>query len=458
MSTGTGAVVGTEAPLGNTSRFWTWSLVGLAVWTMAVAWFLRLPCHQMKWSGNIPYQGACYSDLPTLYKSTGMIDGSFPYLSPDALLEYPVLQSLIATLTGVIAWAITPVTSVHVAQSIYFDVNVVTLAAAWVVTVLLLSRLVVAPRYAVVAALAPAVAATGVINWDLWPVLTTVAALLCFRRDRWILGGVFLGLGTALKLWPFLILGALIVLALRRREFGPLFRTALATALTWLAVNVPFMLLDPTQWGYFWSFSSERGAGFSSVYHVWNRALAPAFGMGELSPHTINLIAYGVFALCCVGVLVIGLLAPKAPTIEQLSLLIVAAFVVTNKVYSPQFVLWLVPLVILARPRIVEFLVWQVIEVFHWFAIFSWLYANGAQTPTLGMWTTVYVGAVLLHVVAVVAICGATVGDILRGRAPRDVAGEAANLSPEQASPGGLDSSAEGVRGRNRRQGEVTHG
>ncbi|MDO5618964.1 glycosyltransferase family 87 protein [Kocuria sp.] len=408
-------------PLGSNPRFWVWSLVGLAVWTMCMSWLIRLSCHQITWQGDLPFQGACYSDLPTLYRTTGMVDGNFPYLAPEALLEYPVLQTVIASITGVISYGISGDTSVHAAQSIYFDVNFALLLAVWVITVLLLARMVAAPRFAVVVALAPAVAATATINWDLWPVFTAVAALWFFRKERWVLGGVMLGLGTALKLWPFVMLGALMVLAIRQRRFGPVVKAGAGTVLTWVGVNLPFYLLDPTQWNYFWSFSSDRGAGFSSVYHVWNVAVVPYVGGQPLATETINMMAYGGFALCCVGVLAVGLLAPRTPSIEQLSLLIVAAFVLTNKVYSPQFVLWLVPLVILARPKMGQFLVWQIIEVFHWIAIFSWLHNVSSGTELVDFWTAIYAAAVILHVVAVVAICAATVMDILRGRAPQDI-------------------------------------
>ena len=53
------------------------------------------------------------------------------------------------------------------------------------------------------------------------------------------------------------------------------------------------------------------------------------------------------------GVLVIGLLRapPTTPRLAQLGFLIVAGFLLVNKVYSPQYVLWLLPLAVLARPR-----------------------------------------------------------------------------------------------------------
>ncbi|MDO4253573.1 MAG: glycosyltransferase 87 family protein [Kocuria sp.] len=416
-------------PWGVTRRFWVWSLVGFAVWTLGASWFVRLACHQMSWDGGVAFHATCYSDLPTLYRNTGMVDGNFPYMSPDALLEYPVLQTVIASITGVVAHAISGDTSVHNAQSIYFDVNFVLLTVVWITTVLLLARMVAAPRFAVVAALAPAAAATATINWDLWPVLASVAALWFFRKEQWVWGGIMLGIGTALKLWPFVMLGAVIVIGIRQRHLIPAVKATVAAVVTWLAINMPFYLLDPQQWKYFWGFSSERGAGYSSIYHVWNVVVVPALSGEPLSPDVINLIAYGGFALCCLVILGLGFLAPKPPTLEQLSLLIVAAFVVTNKVYSPQFVLWLVPLVILARPKIGQFLIWQVVEVFHWFVIFRWLHVMIREPGLQQFWTSVYGVAVFLHVLAVVLICTATVIDIMRGRAPSNVTDSAVTVN-----------------------------
>ena len=50
----------------------------------------------------------------------------------------------------------------------------------------------------------------------------------------------------------------------------------------------------------------------------------------------------------------------------QLCFLIVASFILWGKVYSPQFVMWLIPLVVLATPRWRAFWIWQAVEVYHW--------------------------------------------------------------------------------------------
>lgn len=411
VASGTGT-----GPVARWSRgYGPWLPVGFALYAALLAYVTKLPCRLVSWEEPATFRRLCYSDLPTLYASRGMAEGRFPYLDPSALLEYPVLQTVVASLTGVLAHALDPMASVHVGQGIYFDVNAVLLAAVWATTVLVLARMVVHPGYAVLAALAPAVVATAFINWDLWPVLCTVLALYAFRRDRWLTGGVLLGVGTAFKLFPFLVLGGIVVLAVRRREAGPALRAVLGTAGAWLAVNVPFALLDPVQWGWFWQFSQDRGAGFSSVWHWWNDVAAPRLGIPLLSAEGINVLAFAGFALACVLVLVLGLVAREEPRLEQLAFLVLAAFVLTNKVYSPQFVIWLVPLVLLARPRVGEFVVWQLVELAHWVAVFTWLGHWVGQEDGLPLAEGVYFTTVVLHTLAVAYLMARVALDVLRG-------------------------------------------
>ena len=76
-----------------------------------------------------------------------------------------------------------------------------------------------------------------------------------------------------------------------------------------------------------------------------------------------NIYATLLMILGCAGVAALALCAPRRPRFAQLAFLVVALFVLTNKVYSPQYVLWLIPLAALARPRWRDFLIWQGCEV-----------------------------------------------------------------------------------------------
>ena len=58
-----------------------------------------------------------------------------------------------------------------------------------------------------------------------------------------------------------------------------------------------------------------------------------------------------------------ALAAPRRPRLPQLCFLVLAAFLITNKVWSPQYVVWLVPLAVLARPRLWPYVLWQLAEI-----------------------------------------------------------------------------------------------
>jgi uncharacterized membrane protein len=74
-------------------------------------------------------------------------------------------------------------------------------------------------------------------------------------------------------------------------------------------------------------------------------------------------IAALAVALFVVGVGVLVWKAPWRPRVAQIAFLLVAGFVMLNKIDSPQYALWLVPLAVLARPRWASLLIWQVTEV-----------------------------------------------------------------------------------------------
>jgi uncharacterized membrane protein len=83
----------------------------------------------------------------------------------------------------------------------------------------------------------------------------------------------------------------------------------------------------------------------------------------------------------------------------------VAGFLLLNKVYSPQYALWLLPLAVLARPRWRSLLAWQVSEALVWVA--TMLYYLGTDNRGIQVeWFFLAVlarDAVLVALVALVA-------------------------------------------------------
>lgn len=388
-------------------------LILLTTLSALLAVLVKMPCRTGGWSTPGHFYQACYSDWPELFRTRGLGDGVFPFLSEGALFEYPVLLGLLAGATALmIPGQEDGATALRVLQ--YFDLNAVLATGAWIATVVATMRMTGRrPWDAAMVVLAPAAVLAVFINWDIWAVLLATAGMLAFARGRPVAAGVLIGLGTALKLYPVLILGAVLVLSLRTLRLRPAALAFAAAAAAWLAVNLPFLLRDYGSWSFFLSFTADRPAGYSSIWFAWNLTVERAGGAG-LDAGFINLWAYLLFAVACAGIAVLGLCSDRRPRLAQLAFLIVAAFILTNKVYSPQFVLWLIPLAALARPRWRDFLIWQFFEVMHWWAI--WMYlaretSGGAAQHNID--PPYYVLAVLGHVLATLYLMVRVVADIL---------------------------------------------
>lgn len=376
-------------PLGRYAAVgWAWwnplrvtLLVGTLVYLSGVVF--RLPC-RITVAGQPPpdhFKYLCYSDIGLLYAGRGLQQGNTPYLDFGAypVLEYPVLTGWFLELERLITRALggmqgTELTDQQRVDStlIFVDVNTVLLGALFLVALWALVRTPAGrPWDAMMLAASPCVAAAALINWDMLPVALTALAMACWAGRRPGLAGVMLGLGAAAKLYPALILGPLFLLCLRAKRMGDFVMTLSTALVSWGLVNLPVLLLAPDAWRSFWVFNSERGGDLGSIWYVLSLAGWPV--------PQLNWVSAGLFALGCVGILGLIVSAPRRPRFGAMAFLVVAAFVMTNKVYSPQYVLWLLPLMILARPKWRDWLIFTAGELIYFVAI--WWHLGGFLTP-----------------------------------------------------------------------------
>ncbi|RNL83197.1 glycosyltransferase family 87 protein [Halostreptopolyspora alba] len=412
----------------------------MAVAGAVLGYLLLAPCRfGGAWLHGDSYVPGCYTDILPLYYRDGLDNGTVPYL--DRAIEYPVLTGgLMLLVARAVAWL--PDTTARAFA--YVDLTVVVLGAALVVVVVGTGYL--AGRHASSAAgvdrgrallaggfvaLAPAGLLSAYINWDLLAVALLTGGLVCCARQWPWLGGALVGLATAAKFYPALVFGPLLVLVLRGllgREGGvapgdPL-RSLAAAVVAWTAVNLPVLLVAPEGWVEFFAFSRERGADWGSVYY-----LLGGFGLLDTTDRDlVNLLGTLAFGAACAGVAALGVFARRPPAPEQLVFLVVAAFLVTNKVWSPQFVLWLLPLAVLAWPRTmrpalpaVVVGLWQVAEVGYHFGIWRYLRHieafEGGNAP-VGVDIETYALLTLGRLFTLLTVCGLVVVDSLRDGRP----------------------------------------
>ncbi|MGY1848103.1 glycosyltransferase family 87 protein [Blastococcus sp. SYSU DS1021] len=400
--------------------FWTPLRVCLlfATLALAVAWVKQAPCADGDWSGSVQYTHFCYSDTVPLFGLHGLGDGALPYL--DSAVEYPVLTGGFMALAATVAAgydraaaasgllpAVPPVQSYYVVTCLLLTACALLVLRA---TLALAGR---RPWDAAMIGLSPLLVVHAFTNWDLFAVALATLGMWAWARRRPVLAGVLLGLGAAAKLYPAFLLAVLFLLCLRSGRLRVWLRTAVAAVLAWAVVNVPIAVLAPENWSRFFRLNSARPADPDSL---WNLALHVAGDQlldGPLAegqtPTVLNAAVAVALLAGLAAVAWLTLAAPVRPRVAQIAFLLVAVFLLTNKVWSPQYSLWLLPLAVLARPRWRSLLAWQATEALLWVPRLLWYLG----TENRGIDVEWFLLAVTVRDAAVVVLMALVVRDVL---------------------------------------------
>ena len=309
----------------------------------------------LNWAGNRQYASFCYNDIIPLYGGRGLDQPGFPYAYSwvegdiTRYMEYPVLAGMFQ---GAVAWlartTYPAVEWIGIADvSWYFGLTALIMSLVWVGTVVMVFQLTGNRAWdTVLMAASPLVVMHAFTNWDIPSVAFMVGALLAVTKGKNWLAGILIGLGTAFKLWPLFILGAFLVLAIRNKRWAPFIKMFVATVVTWLVVNLPVAVAYPEAWREFFRLNQERGLDWTTIY-----ALLSRIGGVDLENEFVNTFSLVAFLACCAAIAIMGLKTPRAPRVAEMIYLIIMAFLIFNKVWSPQYSLWLIVPALLALPR-----------------------------------------------------------------------------------------------------------
>jgi uncharacterized membrane protein len=399
---------GLAVALGSTTVLVTASVLG-----MVLAFAEKYPCRSGAWNYYAKqFQDACYTDIYPLYYNEGLAAGKVPYTGHP--VEYPVL---IGGAMEAVAWLVRNVNPVIRGRE-FFDVTVLLLAVCAVAGVLATARAAGpgARAQALMVALSPALILSAFVNWDLIAFALTALGIAAWAARRGWWAGVLLGLGVAAKFYPLVVFLPLLLLCLRTGQLRAFAKMFAAAVLAWLAVDLPVMIVAPSGWAWFYVFSKDRGADWGSIWYLLEHFNVPVLGNAQLS--ALNKMSAVLFILACAAIAVLALAAPRRPRLPQLCFLVLAAFLMTNKVWSPQYVIWLVPLAVLARPRLWPYLLWQLAEILYFFGIWGYLIfvfgsEGNAVTGYQGISTGWYFATLLARFLAVALLAAYVVRDIL---------------------------------------------
>jgi len=361
------------------------ALVALAaLGTLSGAFWLKDRCTRHAWDG-FQYRSSCYNDLFALYGQRGLDREPFPYIHGDGHLddqpgdlEYPVLTGVYV---GLVASAVSDGVS-------FFRWSALGLGLAGLVGFLALVAMASDPRRLAYYGLAPPLFLYAFHNWDLLAVAPFALAMVAFhrRRDGW--AGLWIGLGAAAKLYPAVLLPALALARWRNDDEVPI-RLFGATVGSFLAVNLPIFLINPAGWFAPWRFHSQRFPNFETSWYFLYQHLggsAPEFDRYA----RLTSVASGTLFLVAAGVLLWAEARRERVRPFVLAMGFVLLFLLTGKVYSPQYALWLLPLFVVVGMRWFHYVAFAITDVAVWVGISSYFLARqyGAGDETFRLLLT----------------------------------------------------------------------
>ena len=419
------------AALGATSV-----LIAASVLAMLLAFAEKVPCRSGAWNYDAKqFQDACYTDIYPLYYTEGLSAGKVPYTGHP--VEYPVL---IGGAMQAAAWLVRNI-NVAIRGREFFDFTVILLAVCAVAAVLATARAAGpdARWQGLMVALSPALILNAFVNWDLIAMALTALGLAAWAARRGVWAGALLGLAVATKFYPLVVLGALLLLCLRAAAEG--LRQDLRRRRGGLAGGQPAgHNRRAVRLGHVLRVQQAPGRRLGlGLVHV--RVFQPAQTRGFPAQRAQRDVRGGPDRrlrrnrAARAG-------RPRRPRLPQVCFLLLATFLMTNKVWSPQYVIWLVPLAVLARPRLWPYALWQLAEIGYFFGIWGYLIFATVTHPVAGyqgISTGWYFTLLVARFLTVALLAAYVVRDILyperdvvRARGHDDPAGGVLDQAPDR--------------------------
>jgi hypothetical protein len=420
-------------------------VVVVLAYLMLIAGYLsKLPCtgapyDQFGYSAHMDNATRllCATDIQVLWTGRGVDVHKFPYVDGHRVdagdgssgwleggaIEYPVL-------TGLFMWAsgLPADNSGEYLSWTAVSLLPVALLVGWQLATLVRWR-------ALVWVAAPTSVFFLVYNWDLLPVAWMLGAVLGWRRGRYALAGACLGLGAATKIYPGFFLLPLVIERWLARDRRGAVVVAAAGAGAWLVANGPFMLANLEGWWATYAFQLDRTADLTtnSIYY---------WGFPEWTADQVDRFSSVAIGVSWVVALVLGAVwrpGPAGPLARagrypwlQVSAAMLFSFLAFNKVYSPQYFLWVLPLLALVAVRWGWWLSCWLIHAVLYVGLMRW-YHDGSdlarQAASLGVWTKTALLLLLFFVVLRTPLA----------LAPTDAGPTPADPGPAGPAPAGPD-------------------
>ena len=305
--------------------------------------------------------------------STHTLQGATESIHP---VEYPAI-------TGFIMWIFSFfVKPSQMAVFDYFRLTAVFHVALFGMTTYLVKK-IAGSRWAIIFAVSPAVLYSLNRNWDIWAVVTMIWSIYLFEKGKTRQSALVLAVSIATKFFPLVLLLPIAIQYFREKQLKKFAEYFGITLAAWTVINLPFALINFRGWSYFYEFNYKRGLGSASFYEIVGK-LGSKYSFTNVSFYALNLLIFGL-------VTAYFLFSKNPVPLSEAAFFTMFAFILFNKQYSMQYIIWLTALAAMALSRLnkrhqnialISFIAWQIFDLLFQYAFFQNILTNTYASTT----------------------------------------------------------------------------
>jgi hypothetical protein len=305
------------------------------------------------------------------YSATGLyfgfaskvLEGSIPY--HDFAFEYPPFSLLFFILPRLGA-------STWLTFSMYYQAEVIVFDIIGVFIMYKIARKLGNPPWLLLAIYTLCILAMGPIigqQFDIFPAVMSLLAIYLFWTGKHKTAWAILALATLTKIYPAVIAPIFLIYYIRNGQMNRLWQGLITFGAVGLIILLPFLITDPASLRTLYDYHALRGIQLESTYSAFLLAAdkldmisirtAFSFGSWNLMGTAADILAkLSTYFLAILLLLAYGFIYLRTkkgkPNIMQLgsfSTLVILITLFASKILSPQYIIWLIPLLPLVSGR-----------------------------------------------------------------------------------------------------------
>jgi hypothetical protein len=181
---------------------------------------------------------------------------------------------------------------------------------------------------------APSFLFFGTINFEFITIFTIILSYYLFREEEYYLSASVLAIGTTFKVFPVFLAPLFFFQAPKRYRLG----SVLVFIITWISFNISFMMTDWNSWVFPYVWQIQNNVSSSPSYGTYWWIFYRLFEALGIASHL------GKFSLLVFGGLYYYFMKKywHLP-LPRKCVIVMFIFILTDRVFSPQYVMYLLP-------------------------------------------------------------------------------------------------------------------